>query len=834
MVNYAYHNLFYKSHQTKDILIVDSEATVTAVSGEAPTVTDATIEIHTEDIESESFALDESICSENNLKFGLCESAGVHFTIKNKAEIPNLKKFDDLKFYNVYIYFNGDSDTLFQVGQYICDKDTYVSNRKKREIDLYDVLYKLNDQDITSWYNSYFASATSLQKQIIYVIGDLFNWISKSGSYANDDTSPNIPIALDSNYTLTNGTFQIEKTIESDTVTFGFFMQGLLEFNGCFGHINREGKFQILMMAGLDSDFVRTVTDDFRIPPTSYDDDNTWGIGQIDVYSRTNTINFTVSNTNKKEPSIYVMVDPWILADREPGDSTVKNALDRLLAVINHYNYNPSETECSGDLCVEVGDRIKVSFTAEPEDTRSWYRTYVLERHFKGIQSMRDTYTARGDKKQPKYVVANDMWHNGDSQSATNGSGTGGVAELNDEHDKRYVELQRNYGLRVLNEPSVSLTYNKSDQQVEIIWTDPSDLTDYKPVPCAWDSTVVVRKEGSAPLNIWDGTILVTSTTRDEYSSNAFVDNTIEVNKKYYYGIFPCHVALDDADHPIKHYRWTKVFSVDTTRILVAPTLFPIQETGIEGVDVTVAYAIPVLEVGQYEVIKLVTKKDSIPLSIADGDKAIDLTPTPGMIVNAATMTGLDENSHYYFVIFIEDEQGNTASSEPQDCMTGEEIVPPYMQEVGTYNFDSNENKHNFKTCDKYQNGSYLGGNWGWDFSMYSAEGQMATEHILQTCLYEDGATVSIDTSNGINITYTGFTIKPQAYFWGTGRSHIGLNWESGGAPTGAYFCGGSSETYYPTRNDFETLDEAFEWIYKSFRRINLIVDGVTYVEIHD
>ena len=237
----------------------------------------------------------------------------------------------------------------------------------------------------------------------------------------------------------------------------------------------------------------------------------------------------------------------------------------------------------------------------------------------------------------------------------------------------------RNYGEPMLDEPTVTLTYNKGSSQVEIAWSDPADISTYSPLPVEWAGTVVVRKEGKAPIHRWGtehseygGEALVESTTRDEYSQTAFVDDTIEPNKRYYYAIMPYFVALDDAQHPIKHYRWTKVFSVDTARILVAPTLFPIQETSVEGVDVTVAYSIPVLEVGQYEVIKLVAKKDSIPLSIADGDKAIDLTPTPGMIVNTATMTGLDELSHYYFVIFIEDEQGNTASSEPQDITTDE------------------------------------------------------------------------------------------------------------------------------------------------------------------
>ena len=407
MINYAYQNLFYKSHQTKDILIVDSGATVTPVSGEAPTVTGATIEIHTEDIESENFRLDECLCSEDNLKFGLCESAKVEFRIKNKADIPNLKDTEYSGFLNIYMYFNGDSDTLFQIGQYECDKDDYTNNRKLRDVVLYDALYNLNNLDITPWYNNYFNTypESSVYRQIVWVIADLFNWIQGNAPYDGTDevskASPQLPIELDLEFYLCNGAFAINKTIESDIVTFNFFMEGLLEFNGSFGHITREGKFKIITMEWYSADPVREVTDDFRIPPTNYDDVATWGIGQIKVYDQNNSKKFTVRNTTKKYPSTYVFVDPWILADRESGDSTVQEALERLQWVIYHLNYTPNETQCSGDLCVEVGDRINIVFgNPAPEDTKSRLRSYVLERHFSGFGSMKDTYTAKGNKKQ--------------------------------------------------------------------------------------------------------------------------------------------------------------------------------------------------------------------------------------------------------------------------------------------------------------------------------------------------------------------------------------------------------------------------------------------------
>lgn len=668
------------AHQTKDILIVDADATVTPVSGEAPTVTGATVEIHTEDVETESFMLDESICTEDNLKFGLCASSKVEITVRNKSEIPNLNGFETPL--NIYIYLNGDSDTLFQIGQYLCDKDEYINERRLRKLVLYDVLYELNDLDVTSWYNQYFADGN--RHEIIWVIADLFKWINGTSPYDNDSSSPKINLELDSEYILCNGMFPIGKTIESDTITFSFFMQGLLEFNGSFGHITREGKFKIVTMEWYDKDPVRIVTDDYRKPPTSYADEATWGIGGIDVYDRDNTIKFQIRNTDKKRPSIYVMLDPWVIADREAGDSYTRTALERLQSTIHHFNYTPSETECSGDLCVEVGDRIDVRFTKKSAyDTRNKFRSYVLERHFSGIQTMHDTYTSKGSKKQPAYQV-NGNWHIGDSETATQGKGTGGVADVDMEHDRRLIQVLRNGGYRFLDEPSgVSVVYNKAQSQVEIKWTDPSDITDYKPLPAEWVGTCLIRKEGSAPLHRWDGELLVRSNTRNEYSSTAYVDDTIESNKRYYYSIMPYYIALDDEYHPVRYYTWTKIVSVDTARILVAPTILGAE---VEGTQVNIAYTIPVLDVGTYAIQKLVGKKGSIPTSKTDGDISVDLVPDPTMIVNVVNVTGLDELSHYYFMVFVEDEEGNGASSEPQDCMTGE------LMEIDIFTNQFNQN----------------------------------------------------------------------------------------------------------------------------------------------
>ena len=113
--------------------------------------------------------------------------------------------------------------------------------------------------------------------------------------------------------------------------------------------------------------------------------------------------------------------------------------------------------------------------------------------------------------------------------------------------------------------------------------------------------------------------------------------------------------------------RWTLCFSVDTAKFLVAPTIYPITE--IYGGNVTVEYTIPTLSSGTYEVQKLVVKKNNIPSSKTDGDVIIDLTPEQ-TDVNSVEITGLDELSQYYFIIFLEDDEGNKVTSESIDCWT--------------------------------------------------------------------------------------------------------------------------------------------------------------------
>ena len=84
------------------------------------------------------------------------------------------------------------------------------------------------------------------------------------------------------------------------------------------------------------------------------------------------------------------------------------------------------------------------------------------------------------------------------------------------------------------------------------------------------------------------------------------------------------------------------------------------------AIDVTANFIISNPPVGELASRILAAKKGSIPESIEDADKTVSIPAN----ATSATMPGLDENSQYYFAIFVADATGDTAVSDPKDIYT--------------------------------------------------------------------------------------------------------------------------------------------------------------------
>ena len=149
----------------------------------------------------EKFKYSYAINSDTNLTFSGCNAAMVQFTIRNEkayveetdAEghgtgnyyweqvIPNLYKQEftvkdpdgntrlvtgevlSNAVIEVYMYFNGDSDTLIYLGMFTVEEDKLTNNGYERQITAYDFLAFFRDMDVFNWYQHLFTGINKLQ-----------------------------------------------------------------------------------------------------------------------------------------------------------------------------------------------------------------------------------------------------------------------------------------------------------------------------------------------------------------------------------------------------------------------------------------------------------------------------------------------------------------------------------------------------------------------------------------------------------------------------------------------------------------------------------------------
>ena len=104
-------------------------------------------DITNNDLSAESFSMTESLCSDNNIKFGLCESGYVRFNIKNRKERINGRTI------NPKLILGG---TEIPLGRYTIHSTEKQSKNGlvEKEVIAYDDLTKL-EQSAADWYTQY-------------------------------------------------------------------------------------------------------------------------------------------------------------------------------------------------------------------------------------------------------------------------------------------------------------------------------------------------------------------------------------------------------------------------------------------------------------------------------------------------------------------------------------------------------------------------------------------------------------------------------------------------------------------------------------------------------
>ncbi|PWM78669.1 MAG: hypothetical protein DBY32_04100 [Phascolarctobacterium sp.] len=117
----------------------------------------------------------------------------------------------------------------------------------------------------------------------------------------------------------------------------------------------------------------------------------------------------------------------------------------------------------------------------------------------------------------------------------------------------------------IATNPVKARKIEKEGSTVKLWWSDPDDSIVDGSVLTQWEKTVIVKKQGSYPENVDDGTIVVAVTERNKYADEPYSD-TQASPANWYYRAFPKAKNGPYSDNELNRFGfWHYAIYVDTT-----------------------------------------------------------------------------------------------------------------------------------------------------------------------------------------------------------------------------------------------------------------------------
>lgn len=337
-------------------------------------------------LEIGTFALEESLCSESELKFGACEANCVKFTARNTAGSIIGKTI------SIEETIDGDRENPMPYGVFKVASDVPTADRTKRQITAYDAMYDIINTDVKSWYaglsfpmtlrqfrNSFFAHLGIAQVETNLV---------------NDSMTVNktlVATQTDDSSAVTE-----EPAISGKTV-----VTAICEINGCFGNINRNGKFEYVILKNIVSALypaedlfpadnlfpsdANTESMTGHYITFDYEDFQSKAITQLEIKTSEDNAGAIVGTAGNN----YSITGNFLVSDKTGAE--LEQIANNLLPIMKQAEYTPIKScTCVGNPCLTLGEPIRFN------TTREIVETYLLQRTLTGVQSKRDSISAQG------------------------------------------------------------------------------------------------------------------------------------------------------------------------------------------------------------------------------------------------------------------------------------------------------------------------------------------------------------------------------------------------------------------------------------------------------
>lgn len=335
------------------------------------------------DVLSEQMTLHESICEEEQLKFGGCNASSFELTVFNLNS--------GIKGYEIEPVLITQK-TEIPLGVFYVETIEKYAGKDYKKLTAYDKM-RYFDVDVKDWYDS-----LTFPISVKNFRDSLCNYV---GVEQND-------------VTLIADNVMLTKELDSSNGINGLsLMKQICEISGVFGRMDRYGKLDYL---SLESSMLLPADDlfpanDLYPSAGSGDSENSFNISTSLMYEHPLVEDFFTSNIdgviivdsdgaqviteNNQNP--YYVQDNFVIIGQT--HETIMALANALLSKISSISYRPiNSSKIKGQPYVECGDFIS------GEVNGYGFEAYVFQRDLTGIKALRDAYLCKG-----KEILENDM-----------------------------------------------------------------------------------------------------------------------------------------------------------------------------------------------------------------------------------------------------------------------------------------------------------------------------------------------------------------------------------------------------------------------------------------
>lgn len=337
----------------------------------------------------ESISLEESLYSDENIRFGACEAKCLRFTISKDITL-DVGTWISMEFVSegdagilidsdgneivdsdgdTLIYQDGSATTTVDLGRFKIASIKPTKDRMYQEVTCYDKMYDIINANVVDWY-----SGLTFPMSLKNFRNSFFQHLyisQKNTTLINDNF-------------MIQGGFAVDDEISGKTI-----IEAICEINGVFGHINKNNDFEYISIPG--SETVPLAY--YQNGTCVYEDYVTDAFTGVIAYSEDGNVGDSVgTDTNP-----YLIQNNYLLWGSE-GTQDIEDALDNLLTKISSVRFRPFTVRTYGNPMLPLGTPI--TMTSQNGSISS----VVMRKYMSGIQNLRDELSAVGDKHYPNDI----------------------------------------------------------------------------------------------------------------------------------------------------------------------------------------------------------------------------------------------------------------------------------------------------------------------------------------------------------------------------------------------------------------------------------------------